>query len=91
MEVSGQFHAPVASPPWKKNITHRIGGWVEPRVSLDAVVTTENTCPAGIETWSSRPCTVVTTLTERNLTVYLEGRPKLRLFNYSVSFACVEH
>jgi hypothetical protein len=33
MEVSGQIQAPTALPPG----THWIGGWVGPRVGLDAV------------------------------------------------------
>jgi hypothetical protein len=39
IEVSGQFHAPAALPPWKEPLyTHWIGGWVGLRVDLDAVV-----------------------------------------------------
>jgi hypothetical protein len=35
--VSGQLHAPVASPPGKTHlITHCTGGWVGPRAGLDA-------------------------------------------------------
>jgi hypothetical protein len=38
MEVSGQLQAQVALPPEKKPPgTHWIGGWVGPRVGLDAV------------------------------------------------------
>jgi hypothetical protein len=33
MEVSGQFHAPATLPP----STRWIGGWVGPRVGLNAV------------------------------------------------------
>jgi hypothetical protein len=33
MEVSGQLHVPAALPP----VPHWIGGWVGPRVGLDAV------------------------------------------------------
>jgi hypothetical protein len=39
MEVSGQLHAPAASPPGKTATgTHWIGGWVGPRTVLDAVL-----------------------------------------------------
>jgi hypothetical protein len=39
MEVSGQLHAPVVLPPGKEPPgTHRIGGWMDPRAGLDAVV-----------------------------------------------------
>jgi hypothetical protein len=39
MEVSGQFHAPAALLPGETAPgTHCIGGWVEPRAVLDAVV-----------------------------------------------------
>jgi len=34
MEVSGQLHAPAALTPG----THWIGGWVGPRLVLDAAV-----------------------------------------------------
>jgi hypothetical protein len=38
MEVNGQLHAPAALPPRKyPPVTHWIGGWVDPRVGLDAV------------------------------------------------------
>jgi hypothetical protein len=33
--VSGQLHAPAALPPGKAPGTHFIGGWVDPRTSLD--------------------------------------------------------
>jgi hypothetical protein len=37
--VSGQLHAPAALPPKKRALgTHWIGGWVGPRVILEAVV-----------------------------------------------------
>jgi hypothetical protein len=35
MEVSGQLHAPAALPPGKSSGTHFIGGWVDPRASLE--------------------------------------------------------
>jgi hypothetical protein len=39
MEVSGQFHVPAALLPRKEPPdTHRIGGWVGLRASLEAVV-----------------------------------------------------
>jgi hypothetical protein len=39
MEVSGQLHAPAASPPKERAPdTHWIGGWVGPRAVLDAVL-----------------------------------------------------
>jgi hypothetical protein len=39
MEVGGQLHAPAALPPGKKSPgTHWIGGWVDARAVLDAVV-----------------------------------------------------
>jgi len=38
MEVSGQLHAPAAYFQVKTPRTHWLGGWVSPRVSLDAVV-----------------------------------------------------
>jgi hypothetical protein len=31
-EVSGELHAPPALLPWKDAGTHRIEGWVGPRV-----------------------------------------------------------
>jgi hypothetical protein len=40
MQVSSQLHAPVALPPRKVPPppgTHWIGGWVDPRASLDDV------------------------------------------------------
>jgi hypothetical protein len=38
MEVSGQLHASAALPTGKSPpSTHWIGGWVDPRVGLDAV------------------------------------------------------
>jgi len=37
--VSGQLHAPAALPPGKEPpVTHWIGGWVDLRAVLDAVV-----------------------------------------------------
>jgi len=36
MEVNGQLYAPAALPPGKQ--PHWIGGWVEPKAGLDAVV-----------------------------------------------------
>jgi len=40
MEVSGQHHASAALPPGTELILfiHCIGGWVDPRVGLEAVV-----------------------------------------------------
>jgi hypothetical protein len=35
--VSGQLHAPAALPPDKVLGTHRIRGWVDPRVGMDVV------------------------------------------------------
>jgi len=44
MKVSGQFHKPAALPPGKEPpSTHWIGGWVDPRTVLDAVVKIKNT------------------------------------------------
>jgi hypothetical protein len=39
MEVSGQLHTPAVLPP-RERVTsiHWIGGWVDPRAVLDAVV-----------------------------------------------------
>jgi hypothetical protein len=38
MEVSGKLHALAALPPRERALgTHWIGGWVGPRVGLDAV------------------------------------------------------
>jgi hypothetical protein len=43
MEVSGQRHAPPALPPEKgPPVTHLIGGWVGPRVGLNAVARIRN-------------------------------------------------
>jgi len=43
VEVSGQSHAPAASPPGKEHSphTHLIGDWVGPRDGLDTVVKRE--------------------------------------------------
>jgi hypothetical protein len=39
MEVSGQLHALAALPPRERAPdTHWVGGWVDPRTVLDAVV-----------------------------------------------------
>jgi hypothetical protein len=39
MEVSGQLHTPAALPPGKESLNTRwIGGWVDTRAVLDAVV-----------------------------------------------------
>jgi hypothetical protein len=38
MEVSGQLHAPASLPQERAPGTHWIGGWVDPRAVLDAVV-----------------------------------------------------
>jgi hypothetical protein len=38
MEVSGQLHTPATLPPGERApSTHWIGGWVDPRASLDDV------------------------------------------------------
>jgi len=40
--VSGQLHVPAALPPGKvPSGTHWLGGWVNPRAVLDAVVKRE--------------------------------------------------
>jgi len=39
--MSGQFHAPVALIGERAPDTHRIGGWVGPRTSLNAVTKKE--------------------------------------------------
>jgi hypothetical protein len=39
MEVSGQLHGPSDLPPWERaRGAHWIGGWVDPRAGLDAVL-----------------------------------------------------
>jgi hypothetical protein len=38
MEMSVQFYAPAALPTERVPGTHWIGGWVDPRAVLDAVV-----------------------------------------------------
>jgi hypothetical protein len=39
MGVSGQCHAPATLYPWERTPgTHRTGGWVGPRASLDMEV-----------------------------------------------------
>jgi hypothetical protein len=38
MEVSGQIHVPAALPQGKAPDTYQIGGWVDTRAGLDAVV-----------------------------------------------------
>jgi hypothetical protein len=38
MEMSGQFHAPAASPPGKNPATYWIGGSVGPKDGLDVVM-----------------------------------------------------
>jgi hypothetical protein len=46
MEMSGQLHAPAALPSRKEPPgTHWIGGWVDPRAILDAVVKIEISRP----------------------------------------------
>ena len=45
MGVGGQCHVPAALPPGKKPGVHCIGGWVSPRVGLDAF---GNLAPTGI-------------------------------------------
>jgi hypothetical protein len=37
MEVSGQFHVPVALPAKKVPGTHCVEGWIGPKAGLDAV------------------------------------------------------
>jgi hypothetical protein len=37
MEVSGQLHTLATLPPDSLTATHWIGGWVGPRLGLDAV------------------------------------------------------
>jgi len=36
-EVSGQHHAPVASPPRRNCSSYSVGGWVRPRAGLEVV------------------------------------------------------
>jgi hypothetical protein len=44
--VGGQLHSPVALPPDKQPpCVHWIGGWMESRAGLDAVVKTKNRTP----------------------------------------------
>jgi hypothetical protein len=38
MEVSGQFHTLASLPPGYDLCTHWLGGWVGPRIGLDAVL-----------------------------------------------------
>jgi hypothetical protein len=38
MEVSGQLHIPVTKTKERAPGTHWIGGWVDPRTVLDALV-----------------------------------------------------
>jgi hypothetical protein len=50
MELNGQFHASVASPPEERALRlHWIGGCVGPRADVDAVAKRESpiTAPAG--------------------------------------------
>jgi hypothetical protein len=50
MEVSDQLHTPSILPPMEKGpSTHRIGGWVGPRVGLDAVEERKNLALPEIE------------------------------------------
>jgi len=51
MEVSGQCHAPAAFPLEEKPITHCIGGWVDPWVSLDILEGIKVSCSC----WDSNP------------------------------------
>jgi hypothetical protein len=52
MEVSGQLHATVALPPGKRvPDTHWIGGLVDPRAGLDAVLKRKIPSPC----WDSNP------------------------------------
>jgi len=46
MEMNGQLHALAALPSGRAPGTHWIGGWVGPRVSLDAVVKRKFPAPA---------------------------------------------
>jgi hypothetical protein len=42
--VGGQRHTPAALPPEERSGTHSIGGWVDPRASLDGCqITTDTT------------------------------------------------
>jgi len=65
MEVSGEIHTPAALLPGKEPGTHWIGGWVGPRVGLDAVAKRRNPLSPN---WESNPWrlfrTIVTTLTD---------------------------
>jgi hypothetical protein len=45
MEVCGQLHALVVLPGGTAPGTHCIGGWVGPRVDLDAVDSRKISCP----------------------------------------------
>jgi hypothetical protein len=45
MEVSGQLHAPAALLPQRDHITHWLGGWVDPRASLEVVVAEKKSLP----------------------------------------------
>jgi hypothetical protein len=46
MEMNIQLHASAALPPRKRTpVTHWLGGWMVPRVGLDAVVREKNFQP----------------------------------------------
>jgi hypothetical protein len=48
MEMSDQLHGPTALPPEKKDTgIHWIGGWVGPRVGLDAMAKRKIPAPNG--------------------------------------------
>jgi hypothetical protein len=48
VEVSGQLHAPAALPPEKTPRTHWIGGWMDPRSSLDDLEKRKFLTPLGL-------------------------------------------
>lgn len=49
MEVNGQFHALGKLPKERVHCTHRIGGWVDLRVGLDALDKGKSSCPSSTE------------------------------------------
>jgi len=64
MEVSGLLHAPAAlSPGNDPPAVHWLGGWVDPRADLDAVVRRKIPSPRG----ESNSRTELTTNSKRNV------------------------
>jgi hypothetical protein len=45
MEVSGKFYSAATLPPCRFPRVHGIGGWVDPRVGLDAMEKIHISCP----------------------------------------------